>query len=221
MIYEKCTVFDHVWQYSRYYGNLLISCENISKEKYIHGHASLIYLFNILENIIKSQVHDYDARFVDAIKKLKLENYINDIEYDFLNNSNYGIRKIKNLLAHENLSRYNIVFLSEDKELLFPLTENKTSIKIYYLTSKIIFNLILKIISSNSILPIDVDIDTEIKNFNIEIKEISAEQLLEYKDIDYKTLKGWSQMPEVEQYRMAENSSDVNHYVKLFKKIVF
>lgn len=160
MIYEKSTVIDHIWQYSRYYGNLLISCENISKERDRNGHASLLYLFNILENIIKSQLHDYDARFIDAIKKLKAESYINDTEYDFLNNKNYGIRKIRNLLAHENLSRYNIVFLFEDKELLFPLIKNETSIKIYDLTSKIIFNLMLKIISSNSIIPINVDIDT-------------------------------------------------------------
>ena len=43
--------------------------------------------------------------------------------------------------------------------------------------------------------------------FKIAIKEITAEQLLEYKGIDYKTLKGWNEMPEIERYRMAENET--------------
>ena len=217
MIYEKSAVVDHIWQYSRYYGNLLISCEEISKEKNLNGHASLIYLFNILENVIKSQLHDYDTSFIKAIDKLKSQNYINNIEYEFLNNKEHGIRKIRNLLAHENLSKYNIIFLSEDEKLLYPLTENETSIKFYDLTSKIIFNLMLKIISSNSIAPITIDIDKTIIDFKIKIEEISAEQLLEYKGINYRTLKGWNEMPEVEQYRMAENASDVNHYIELFQ----
>ncbi len=217
MIYSKDAVIDYIWQYSRYYGNLLISCEELSKERNLHGHASIIYLFNILENIMKSQIHDYDSNFVKVIDKLKFENYINDIEYEFLNNKDYGIRKIRNLLAHANLSKYNIVFLFEDEKLLYPLTENETSIKFYDLTSKIIFNLMLKIISSNFIVPIIINIDKIIEDFKIKIEEISAEQLLEYKGIDYKILKGWNEMPEIEQYRMAENASDVNHYVKLFK----
>jgi hypothetical protein len=217
MIYDKGEVIDYIWQYSKYYGNLLISCEELSKEKNLNGHASLIYLFNILENIIKSQIHDYDASFVKAIDKLKSKNYINNIECEFLNNKDNGIRKIRNLLAHANLSKYNIIFLSEDKELLYPLTENETGIKFYDLISKIIFNLMLKIISSNLIIPISVNIDKEIEKFNITIKEITAEQLLEYKGIDYKTLKGWNEMPEIEKYRMAENTSDVNHYVQLFQ----
>lgn len=135
MLYAKTSVIDYVWQYSRHYGNLLRSCEELSKEKDFNGHASLIYLFNILENIIKSQIKDYDINFIKAVNKLKAENYINELEYDFLNNKNYGIRKIRNLLAHANLSKYNIIFLLEDEELLYPLTENETSIKFYDLAS--------------------------------------------------------------------------------------
>lgn len=170
MIYGKGAVIDYIWQYSRYYGNLLISCEELSKERNLNGHASLIYLFNILENIIKSQIHDYDTSFMKAVDKLKSQNHINDIEYEFLNNKDYGIRKIRNLLAHANLSKYNIIFLSEDKELLYPLTENETSMKFYDLTSKIIFNLMLKIISSSFIISITVNIDETIMDFKIKIK---------------------------------------------------
>jgi len=219
MIYNKGQIIDYIWQYSRYYGNLLISCEELSKERELNGHASLIYLFNILENIIKSQIHDYDASFVKAINKLKSENFINEIEYQFLNNSDYGIRRIRNLFAHANLSKYNLVFLFEDKELLFPLTENETSMKFYDLTSEIIFNLMLKIISSNFITPITVNIDKKITDFQIDIKEISAEQLLKYKGIDFKTLKGWNDLQEIEKYRMAENASDVNVLTHFFKML--
>ncbi|WP_237946037.1 hypothetical protein [Aliarcobacter butzleri] len=75
----------------------------------------------------------------------------------------------------------------------------------------------MKIISSNLIIPINVDLDKEIEKFNITIKEITTEQLLEYKGINYKILKEWNEMPEIEKYKMAENTSDVNHYVQLFQ----
>lgn len=217
MEYTKSEVINYIWQHSKYYGSLLLACEEILKEKNSNGHAVLIYLFNILENIIKSQIHDYDSNFVKIIDKLKSKNYINDIEHDFLNNKDYGIRKIRNLLAHANLSKYNVIFLFENEKLLFPFTENETIIKFYDLTSKIIFNLMLKIISSNFTISFNVNIDEIIQNFKIKIEEISAEELLEYKGIDYKTIKGWNEIPEIERYRLAENTSDVNHYVELFK----
>ena len=59
-----------------------------------------------------------------AVDKLKSENYINNVECEFLNNKDYGIRKIRNLLAHTNLSKYNIIFLSVDKELLYSVRES-------------------------------------------------------------------------------------------------
>ena len=93
MMYTKQEVIDYVWQYSKYYGNLLISCEEIAKLENFSGHATLIYLFNILENIAKSQIKKFDKiDFVDIIKKLKEKNYISEIECDFLNNKEYGIR---------------------------------------------------------------------------------------------------------------------------------
>lgn len=86
----------------------MISCKKIAKLENFNGHVTLIYLFNILENIIKSQVKNYELNFVHVINKLKEKNYISEIEYDFLNNNEYGIRRIRNLLAHSNLSKYNI-----------------------------------------------------------------------------------------------------------------
>ena len=59
-----------------------------------------------MENIVKSQIKNYELNFVQGIDKLKEKNYISEIECDFLNNKDYGIRRIRNLLAHSNLSKY-------------------------------------------------------------------------------------------------------------------
>ena len=108
MMYTKQEVIGYIWQYSRYYGNLLIACEEIAKLEHFSGHARLIYLFNILENIVKSQIKNYELNFVQGIDRLKEKCYISEIVCDFLNNKEYGIRKIRNLLAHSNLSKYII-----------------------------------------------------------------------------------------------------------------
>lgn len=218
-MYTKQEVIDNIWQYSRYYGNLLISCEEIIKVENFSGHASLIYLFNILENIAKSQIKKFDGiDYISVINELKEKNYISKIEYDFLNNKNYGIRKIRNLLAHSNLSKYNIIFLFEDNKLLFPLTKDTTCAKFYECFSDILFNLMLKIISNNFITQISINLDEEIKKLKIRIQEITPEELLSsYKGIDYKQLKGWNEMLEDDKYKMAENASDANIYTHIFK----
>lgn len=213
----KQEVIDYIWQYSQYYGNLLISCEKIAKLENFNGHATLIYLFNILENIVKSQVKNYELNFVHVIDELKEKNYISEIEYDFLNNREYGIRRIRNLLAHSNLSKYNIIFLFEDNKLLFPLTEDTTCTKFYEYFSDILFNLMLKIISNNFITSFSINLNEDIKRLKIRIQEITPEELLSYKGIDYKQLKGWNEMLEDDKYKMAENASDVNIYTHIFK----
>ncbi|QKF77199.1 hypothetical protein [Arcobacter defluvii] len=184
-MYTKQEVIGYIWQYSRYYGNLLISCEEIIKVENFSGHDSLIYLFNILENIVKSQIKNYEQNFVKIIDELKERNYISEIEYNFLNNKEYGIRRIRNPLAHSNLSKYNIIFLFEDTKLLFPLTEDATCTKFYEYFSDILFNLMLKIISNNFITPISINLDEDIKKLKIRIQEITPEELLSYKGIDY------------------------------------
>ena len=217
-MYTKQEVIDNIWQYSRYYGNLLISCEEIIKVENFSGHASLIYLFNILENIAKSQIKKFDGiDYISVINELKEKNYISKIEYDFLNNKNYGIRKIRNLLAHSNLSKYNIIFLFEDNKLLFPLTKDTTCAKFYECFSDILFNLMLKIISNNFITQISINLDEEIKKLKIKVQEITPEELLSYKGMDYKQLKGWNEMLEDDKYKMAENASDANIYTHIFK----
>ena len=135
-----------------------------------------------------------------------------------MNNQETGIRRIRNLLAHANLAKYNIVFLNVEQDILYPLTENDSCIKLYNLVSELLFNLILKIVYKND-QRILINIDEGINNFKIEIKEVTPEKLLEYKGIFYKDIKGWDNLREDDKYRMVENTSDVNMYISLFNRI--
>ena len=75
----------------------------------------------------------------------------------------------------------------------------------------------LKIISDNFTISISINLDVVIEKLKIKIQEISPEKLLSYKGIDYKQLKGWTEMLEDDKYKMAENASDVNIYTHIFK----
>ncbi|MNC80998.1 hypothetical protein D3C75_1339870 [compost metagenome] len=44
--------------------------------------------------------------------------------------------------------------------------------------------------------------------------------MLELKGINYRELDGWGELTEVDQYRIAENSSDVNVWKHIFSKIL-
>jgi len=216
-IYTKGEVVDYVWQYSWYYGNLLGYCTQIYENE--NGHASLIYLFNLVENAFKENLSDYDSNFYSIIDTSYNRGFINEIELNFLNDKTIGVRKIRNLLAHANLSKFNIVFLNENKDLLFPLTENETCLKIYDLFSDILFNLILKIISKNFIIPICVDLNDKINSLSYEIKEFSAEDILKDKGISVDYFIDWEKKSESEKYRIAENSQNVNVLTEIFKHL--
>ena len=64
MVLKKGEVIDIVWQFSSYYVNQLIFLENIKENNSI---AALIYLANILENVLKNYKNDYDCKFFEAI----------------------------------------------------------------------------------------------------------------------------------------------------------
>lgn len=220
-MYSKGEVIGYVWQYSKYYGNMLGYCEQVSQdENSRYGHISLLTLFNLSEVIFKSVVGNYDDEFKKIIQELKDRNIINEIEHDFLNNEQTGIRKLRNLLAHANLSKYNIIFREDTEEIMYPLTENETCEQLYEVLSPLLFNLILKVLQVNFIIPIEVNIDNNIQEMPIQIKEISTEKLLEYKGIDFSELEGWEEMLEVDKYRLAENASDVNILTEIFKQLL-
>jgi len=159
-MYSKGEVVDLLWQYSRYYGNQLVYLSEIEE----NGNASLIYLFNILENILKSSVSDYDSTFQNIVKKSHKDNLINQKEHDFLNNKVTGVRKIRNLLAHANLAKYNLKFAKDQS--LYPIVENEACQKLYESISDIIFNIILKVASHNFTIEVNPNVDHLIQALN-------------------------------------------------------
>jgi len=171
--YSKGEVIDYVWQYSRHYGNLLGYCEDIADEETNNGgFASLIFLFNLTENILKDTLENFDAPFHSIITTLKNQGIITRKEHDFLNATDNSIRKVRNLLAHSNLSKYNLSFIEDGKEIYYPLTENETCLKLYNMVSGILYNLMMRIISINFVEPLEITLDKRLDNVVIKIKEL-------------------------------------------------
>lgn len=211
--YSKGEVIDLVWQYSRYYGNQLAYLSEIEE----NGNASLFYLFNILENIFKTALSDYDSNFQYIVKDAHKNGLINQKEHDFLNNKHTGVRRIRNLLAHANLAKFNLLFSND--ESLHPIVENESCQQLYNILSDIIFNILLKVVSVNFSIDVQVDIDNLIKGLDFQIIEISAEDILLDKGINIEHVPNWDELPESDKYRIAENAQNVNVLTHIFKSL--
>ena len=182
--YSKSQVIDYIWQYSRYYGNQLAFLRDVEE----NGSASIIYLFNLLENVLKAHIDDYGETFQNVVKKSYESGLLTKVEHDFLNNKKTGVRKLRNVLAHANLSKFSVRFGSE--KLLYPLTENDNCQLLYQKLSDIIFNIMLKVAALDLIVNISIDIDSEIKTLKLLIVEFTPEQILIDKGIDPATING-------------------------------
>ncbi|EJT6663517.1 hypothetical protein N2W48_000663 [Clostridium perfringens] len=214
-MYTKEVVVDYLWQYSKYYGNLLMYCDIISKD--LNPHSALINLFNITEMVFKSKINDYEINLCGAIKELEKQGYLTKIESYFLNDKTNGIRGYRNKFSHANLIKYNLIF-EDEPEILYPLTEDSTCEKFYNIISPILYNLILKVAFNRIYTNNNITLDNEIKNIHIKIKEISPEELLQFKGMeDVTNTSEWPNIDESTKYRLAENSGDVNVYYHMFK----
>lgn len=192
--------------YSKYYCRQLIECESLFENG--NGHISVFYLFSLLENVIKSTLNDFESTNYKLIQKLQ-ENYIiNQTESEFLNNSQNGIRKIRNIFAHANLSKFDLKFSNEVAS--YPFTENETCLLLYSKLSNIICGIILKIITPLLILDNELDLTHSIEKLDYQIIEHTSEELMKYKGMDTENIKGWNELNESSKYRLAENSSDVH-----------
>lgn len=214
--HSKAEVIDYIWQYSHYYGNQIAFLGHVEE----NGCASLIYLFNLLENVLKAHIDDYGkTSFQDVVRESYKSGLLTKVEHDFLNNKKSGIRKLRNILAHANLSKFNIRFGNE--KLLYPLTENENCQLLYQKLSDIIFNIMLKVAALNLNVNVSVNVDNEIKALKISIVEFSPEDILIDKGIDPTTLDrcGWKDLKVSEQYRLAENASNVKLLSHIFKHL--
>ncbi|MGR2956969.1 hypothetical protein [Vibrio vulnificus] len=212
--YSKSQVIDYIWQYSRYYGNQLAFLGHVEE----NGSASLVYLFNLLENILKAHIDDYGETFQNVVRKSYESGLLTKVEHDFLNNKKSGVRKLRNVLAHANLSKFNIRFGNE--KLLYPLTENGNCQLLYQKLSDIIFNIMLKVAALNLTVDISVNVDSEIKTLKLSIIEFSPKDILIDKGIDPATLDGWKDLKVSDQYRIAENAQNVKVLTHIFSGLV-
>jgi hypothetical protein len=216
--YSKGEVIGYIWQFSRHYGNLLGHCEDVADEDGGNGgFAALIFLFNLTENIFKDRVENFDAPFHNIITTLNSQGIITQKEHEFLNATDNSIRRLRNLLAHANLSKYNLIFIEQGKEIYYPLTENETCLKLYDMVSSILFNIMLRIISINFEKQFEINVDEKIDNVEIKIKEFTPEDLMEFKGLDVSAYPDWHTHSETVRYRFAENASDVRVISAIFE----
>lgn len=212
-LHHKSTVIDYVWLYSRYLGNQLAYLKEIEE----NGSASIVYLLNILEAIHKAHVDDYESNFQSVVKKTFESGLLSQVEYEFLNNKVNGVRKLRNIFAHANLSQFS--FTIDNSKIIYPLTENENCQLLYSKISDIIFNIILKI----AIFPLDTDIsvntDSSIKALKYTIVTLTPDDILRDKGIDPETLPGWDKLTKTEQYRHAENVSNVKVLAHIFSAL--
>ena len=208
--YTKSQAIDYIWQYSRYYGNQLAFLRNIEE----NGSASLVYLFNLLENILKSHVDDFSDSFQNVVKRSYDSGLLTKVEHDFLNNKKTGVRKLRNVLAHANLSKFNLKFPNDVS--LYPLSEDDNCQLLYDKLSVIIFNIMLKVASHELIVDINVDVDNDIKTLKISIVEFTPEDILLDKGIEPSRLEGWDKLKESDKYRHAENAHNLKVLTHLF-----
>lgn len=219
-MYSKGEVIDYIWQYSKYYGNLLLQSNLIYTEE-IGAHSALINLFNLTEIILKSKIDDYDINFYGVVKKLNKQGLLNNTEEKFLNDKYTGIRAIRNIFAHSNLSKYNFIF-PEEPNVLYPATEISTCEILYEKLSDIIYNIILKSVSSDLIVNLEFDLDDDINNCKFTIEEVAAEDIFKFKGIDYRKFGSeWEEMTEAKKYILAENASDINILKSIFANLNF
>lgn len=215
---SKAEVMDYIWQYSHFYHSCLMECEKLYMEE--NGFSSVMVLFNCLENVAKSVVGDYDSGLCTIFEKLLEKSLITQKEYNFLNEGDYCVRKIRNLYAHTNAATINFIEKVDGREILCPLTENETSLQIYSKLSPVLFNLMIKMVSSNFIKSVK-------EKFQLSLDDEINTEILRYKKLTYKellVLKGYPDdyipedvdITEEAKIRLVDNAPDINMHMYIF-----
>jgi hypothetical protein len=197
--------------YSKYYCRQYIACEELFENQ--KGHLALFNLFALFENIMKSTLNDFDDTFYNLNLRLKDKNLINELELNFLNDKKVGIRKIRNILAHANLSKYDLEIIGDD--LTFPFTENETCLILYQHLSIIISGIILKILEPSMVLNYEINVNSQIEKLNFNFITRTPEELMKFKGIEIDD--EWEKLDEATKYRLIENSPDVNVLTEIFR----
>lgn len=219
--FTKSTVMDYLWQYSHFYSDRLQECEEFFYQE--KGYAAVTLLFANLENVAKSIVNDFDSSFYHINKKIKNLSILTESEYNFINGDTYSIRRIRNIYAHANLSAIFLLNNENGREILYPLTEEDSCLLLYDKISLIIFNIILKMVSSEFIEDVQqrlkINMDNKIKECEIKIMTLSVKELLRLKGIPDDYFSDDLDIPEDAKIRLIENAPDVNVLTHFLKNI--
>ncbi|MCA4783281.1 hypothetical protein IF125_13640 [Empedobacter stercoris] len=217
MVLEKDKIKEeivfHLTAYSKYYCRLYLQCEDMFEER--KGHFALFNLFALLENITKTVLNDFDDTNYNLNVKLKEIGLINELEYEFLNNNKTGIRKIRNILAHANLSQYDLKL--QDQKVTYPFTENETCLILYRDLSLIISGIILKLLKTSLVMKYEINNDQLLKKLDFTIITRTIEELMEFKGM--KSNSVWETYDDSTKYRLLENMLDVNLLATILKNM--
>lgn len=209
---DKSTALDYLWIHSRFNAICLYQSEELYREG--KGFSAVTVLFSSLENVAKSVANDYNSNLQIVFKKLFDAGVITEIEHEFLNVGDACIRKIRNLYAHANISSINLINTENGNEVLWPLTEDETSLLIYEKISDIIYNLILKCVCSNFIDEVknkfSQPLDDIIMQCDLRFKMLSVKELLILKGYPSDYIPDDLDIPEDAKYRMVDNAPDLN-----------
>lgn len=97
-------MIDEIWQYSRYYGDMLFTALRLHDDE--EDYAAILVLFNTMELICKSVRENYNQNFLEDLSDLKNKNILSEENYEFLANKESGIRGIRNIMAHRDAYQY-------------------------------------------------------------------------------------------------------------------
>jgi len=203
----------HLTAYSKYYCRLYLQCEDMFEER--KGHFALFNLFALLENITKTVLNDFDDTNYNLNVKLKELGLINELEYEFLNNNKTGVRKIRNILAHANLSKYDLKL--QNQKVTYPFTENGTCLILYKDFSIIISGIILKLLKTSLVMKYEISNDQLLKRLDFTIVTRTIEELMEFKGM--KSNSEWEKFDDATKYRLLENMLDVNLLTAILKSM--
>lgn len=217
-MYKKQDIIDIIWQYSRTYGNKLSYCERYFQDG--EGYSSLLILFETTENICKSIIGDYDSSFYNVVQKLLDKDLISEEEHKFLSTNENSLRLIRNKFAHANLSKFNLAINEFGKNIYYPLSDKESCLKLYKIISDFTFNILLNLISDTLVAGPRSNLDKELSNFKINIKELSSEEslrLLGVKTEDIQKLK--KNCDDNELFRLFDNSSSIVILQKIYENL--
>lgn len=220
--YSKHEVIENLWVYSRFYAQRLYECEELFNEE--KGYVSITMLFSILESIMKLAADDFDSPLYEIAKKLNDQSIISDEEHRFVSTDKYSVRKIRNLFAHANLFAINIVNIEEEKEILYPLTEEDSCLLLYRKLSDVIFNLILKIISRDFIdelkNSINIDLSKALLDLKLDVKILTLNEMETLKGIPVNSIAKLD-IPYNQKLKILDEASNVNIYVGILENLLY